>query len=438
MIRLLILISILTTCIATTNKRVLVILDHISMKDSYSKYLSALQQSGFQVDVKAANDASVKIFKYGDLLYDNLLIMAPNSETFGASVDVNQVLKFIDAGGNLLVAADQTVRDAVRSLANECGLEFDNTGNFVIDHFNYDESDEGRHVKIVASGSGLIDEPVIDGGLKNSAFLYQGIGLHLHEGNPLAFQVLKASEDAYSYSAGEKVKTFPFTVGSETTLIGAVQARNNARATFVGSLKFFSDEFFDANIKSASGSISAKSGNSQLAKSISEWTFQESGVLRVVDVSHKLKGADLENSNNSSGYTIKEDVTYSIKIEKYEKGEWKAFTADDMQLEFIRIDPFVRQTLSSGSNGVFSADFKIPDVYGVFTFTVNYRRIGYTYLYSRTQVTVRPFMHTQYERFIFAAYPYYASAFCMMLGAFGVSMFVLGTAEEDVLKGKQE
>jgi oligosaccharyltransferase complex subunit beta len=33
-----------------------------------------------------------------------------------------------------------------------------------------------------------------------------------------------------------------------------------------------------------------------------------------------------------------------------------------------------------------------------------------------TQVSVRPLDHTQYERFIRSAYPYYVSAFSMMAG----------------------
>ena len=36
--------------------------------------------------------------------------------------------------------------------------------------------------------------------------------------------------------------------------------------------------------------------------------------------------------------------------------------------------------------GVFSTDFRIPDVYGVYQFRVDYNRVGYTHLYSTTQV----------------------------------------------------
>lgn len=36
--------------------------------------------------------------------------------------------------------------------------------------------------------------------------------------------------------------------------------------------------------------------------------------------------------------------------------------------------------------GRFVAKFKIPDVYGVYQFRVDYNRIGYTHLFSTTQV----------------------------------------------------
>lgn len=47
-----------------------------------------------------------------------------------------------------------------------------------------------------------------------------------------------------------------------------------------------------------------------------------------------------------------------------------------------------------------------------------YRREGYTVLESDTQVSVRPFRHNEYERFIVPAYPYYISVFTMMVGFF--------------------
>ena len=130
--------------------------------------------------------------------------------------------------------------------------------------------------------------------------------------------------------------------------------------------------------------------------------------------------------------------------------------------------------------GKYSTKFKLPDVYGVYQFRVDYNRIGYTHLFSTTQVrkylnfmlpmknapvklctelcpnflralclllvvkvveninswfwlislsllqvSVRPLEHTQYERFIPSAFPYYASSFSMMFGVFVFSIVFL-------------
>ena len=69
-----------------------------------------------------------------------------------------------------------------------------------------------------------------------------------------------------------------------------------------------------------------------------------------------------------------------------EKGKWVAFDGKDIQLEFVRIDPFVRTVLKRGSDGLFRTQFKIPDVYGVFQLKVDYTIVGYTFLNSATQV----------------------------------------------------
>lgn len=112
-------------------------------------------------------------------------------------------------------------------------------------------------------------------------------------------------------------------------------------------------------------------------------------------------------------------------IEERVNGKWEAFKASDVQLEFIMLDPYVRTSLAPSKSGALSTKFIIPDVYGVFKLNVEYKRIGYTNLFSSTQVSVRPLEHTQYDRFIPAAYPYYASSAAMIVGVFVFSFIQL-------------
>lgn len=143
--------------------------------------------------------------------------------------------------------------------------------------------------------------------------------------------------------------------------------------------------------------------------------------LRYSQVQHKKINVDTSEPSNDIarqthfvGYTIMDDVEYSIKIEKYEGGKWVPYIADDVQFEFVRIDPFVRQTMQHKPDGTYTARFKVPDVYGVYKMEVDYKKEGLTHLFSSTQVSVRPLRHNEYERFIYSAYPYYLSAFLMM------------------------
>lgn len=73
--------------------------------------------------------------------------------------------------------------------------------------------------------------------------------------------------------------------------------------------------------------------------------------------------------------------------------------------------------------GRFFTQFKIPDVYGVFKFVIDYKRPGLTPLQLSEQIQIRHFKHNEFERFIVAAFPYYTSAFSCMV-AFLIFSFV--------------
>lgn len=321
--------------------------------------------------------------KYGEYLYKNLVIFAPSVEEFGGDLNVDKITEFIDNGGNVLVAGSSSSGDALRELATECGFEVDEEGAAVIDHLNYDVSDQGDHTTIVAQASNLIKSPIIVGNANTSPLLYRGTGLLADRENKLVLQLLTADSTAYSYVPENPIKEYPHAVGRGVLLIAALQARNNARVVFSGSLYFFSDEAFAAGVQNAQGGQAyKKSGNQDVALSIGQWVFGEVGHIRVVTVKHHKAG----ETQPPQAYTINEPVVYTISIEELSGGQWKPFTASDIQLEFVRIDPFVRTTLKHIGGGKYQVKFQIPDVYGVYQFKVDYDRVGYTHLFSTTQV----------------------------------------------------
>ncbi|GFU77772.1 dolichyl-diphosphooligosaccharide--protein glycosyltransferase 48 kDa subunit [Trichonephila clavipes] len=395
-------------------------------------FFKGLQDRGFQLTFKTADDPGLTLIKYGEYLFEHLIIFSPSVEEFGGNLNVKAITDFIDAGGNVLIGASSSVGDLIRELSNECGFEIDEEGAYVIDHLNYDIEDDGKHTLIVADPSNLIDAPTVVGSKNISPLLFRGVGIISDHENPLILEVLSASSTAYCYNPDNKVVEYPHAVGKNTLLISALQARNNARVVFSGSLDFFSDHFFQSSVQKVHGGKKHdKSGNEALSKALTQWVFKETGVLRAGNITHHKKGESVA----PEAYTILDEVVYSIEVEILKDGKWIPFETYDLQLEFVRIDPFVRTTLKKKGKK-YVAEFKLPDVYGVYKFKVDYNRMGYTHLFETTQVSVRPLQHTQYERFIPSAYPYYLSSFSMMVGVFIFSFVFL--YHKDHSKDKSE
>ncbi|CAF4124843.1 unnamed protein product, partial [Rotaria sordida] len=382
----------------------------------------------FDLTYKSSDDSNLQLVKYGEYIYDHIILFAPGTKEFGGRLDAEILTQFVDAGGNVLVAGSHIIGDAIREFAGECGIEFADDKNAVIDHLNYDVNDNGQHTLIIASPDNLLASELITGEAKKVGlpFLFRGIGMSSDSENSLLLDVLTGSSSSYTANPDEKTLTeYPTTVGKRTLLVSVLQARNNARVGFVGSLDFFSNDFFQSPIQSNDGKKSAKSGNEELAIALTDWVFKQRGVLRARNIRHYLK----QDKTTPSFYTIKNDLVFNVQFDEFVHGKWMPFNGTDVQLEFVRIDPFVRTTMKN-NGGQLEAQFRVPDTYGIYKFIIDYNRIGYTHLFSATQVSVHPLRHTEYERFITSAYPYYISSFSMMAGAFLLSFIVLYHRDE--------
>ena len=379
--RLLFLCSVLCLSgLVAADNRVLVLLENLTVKETHSIFFKSLQESGLELTYKVADDSSLAIKKYGQFLYDHIIVFSPSVEEFGGDLSAEAITEFIDEGGNILVAGSSSIGEVLREVASEVGFEVDDEGTAVIDHLNYDVKDQGKHTLVVADPKNLVKSDKIVGGV-SSPLLYRGVGLLVDHDNPLVLEILTGSSTSYSHNPDTPIKDFPHAVGKQTVLIAGLQARNNARVLFSGSFEFFSDEFFTSKVEPVTGTAKP-SGNKDLALSLTKWCFKQSGVLKVESVSHNKAGENKEPGH----YTIKDDAVYTIVVKELVNGKWVGYEGKDMQMEFVRIDPFVRITLDNQKDGKMVGKFKVPDTYGVYQFKVNYHRVGYTRVYTSTQV----------------------------------------------------
>lgn len=104
--------------------------------------------------------------------------------------------------------------------------------------------------------------------LSSKSVLFRGIGQVVDNNNILAVKVLKGNPTSYSADPTADIEDFPENAGTDTILVSSIQARNNARLVFAGSLELFSNTFFGLQF-----------GNRLFCNELSKWVFGESGQL---------------------------------------------------------------------------------------------------------------------------------------------------------------
>lgn len=81
----------------------------MKFKVCWFTYQLFFTDKGYELTYRTADDPSLALVKYGEFLYDNLVIFSPSVEEFGGSLNVRAITDFIDGGGNVLVAGSSAI-----------------------------------------------------------------------------------------------------------------------------------------------------------------------------------------------------------------------------------------------------------------------------------------------------------------------------------------
>jgi len=311
----------------------------------------------------------------------------------------------VDSQHNVLIVANEEISDQLRDIAKQSGIEFDDNNNKVFDFFNNQGTTDIITTRECHKKLSSCKTPI----------LYRGLAMSLDDENELLLPILTGSKTSYSYSH-EPIKSKPLVSGRKTVLVAGVQTRNSARITFVGSMDMLSNKYFET-----------KSGNKDFTSDFTKWSFTEKGILRHRNVFHNK----INTQEMPALYTVSEELEYQVIIEESVNGKWVPYVANDIQLELIMLDPYIRITLQHIKDGRYYTKFRAPDVYGVFKFVVNYNSQGFSHLFYSDEIVIRPFRINQFERFIPTAYPYYIALFSMMFGFFIFGVSFLYTKDKE-------
>ncbi|KKK25176.1 hypothetical protein AOCH_004553 [Aspergillus ochraceoroseus] len=383
--------------LSSSGNRLLVILEDATEKDLYSTFWGDLEARGYDLEFESPKNEKLSLFELGERAYDHLLIFPPKSKGFGPSLSPKTIVDFVNHDGNILLAlsGQSTTPSAIGSLLLEFDIRLSSDRSSVaVDHFHYDtESAPEKHDVLVLERPGKLrpDTKAFFGGEGVLAFPHTAP--HTLGDSSLLAPILRAPATAYSYNPKDgSVSVEDVTAaGSQLALVSAMQARNSARFTLLGSVE----------------SLQAR-GSPQLSRppQLTAWTFKETGVLKVGKIEHHLAKDDLTAEDlNPTIYRIKNETVFSIEVSEYSYDGFVPFEVpsdDELQLEFTMLSPFHRLNLkpsgTTGNSTIFRTQFTVPDQHGIFSFRVNYKRPFLTNLEEKHEVTVRHFAHNEYPR----------------------------------------
>ena len=402
-------------------KKTLVLLDDWHTIDTHSLFWEQIRKMGFELEFKMIDDNDIKLTYFGEYLYVNIIYFASSfNEDVSKKNDIQiqNLLKFLDDGHDMLLFGNKDVGNFLRKFANEFGVDFDDYDSQIKDSLYIhnlksslsDQLISMRNDEIVVTKN-LINVPVITKTPKNY-ILYEGIGMDLDPQNQYVFPILKADEN--SYSVNSKTNEV-YANGDRIKLVTGYQARNNRRVVISGSSNLCSDKLY--YLSNVNGTNISESANAKFCQDILNWNFQRTGVLKFENVRHNRKS----DGQTLSTYRIRDELEYYIDIYEYDykTDSWKPYLSDDVHVEYVMMNPYYinQMTLLAINKPTYYVKFKAPEKFGVFKFIVDYKRLGYSYIFSSTKVPLRPYHHNEYLRFLPCAYPYYISVFAV-LGSF--------------------
>ncbi|KAJ9108348.1 hypothetical protein QFC20_003509 [Naganishia adeliensis] len=413
---------------SATGDRILVVLEPALKQGSYSHFWQSLEARGFKLTFKGPKEEQAPLTEYDEKNFDHLIMMAPSTTSFSSTLKPKNLVDAMSSHQiNTLFVLSPSISEAQRDLAREFDIEFQERDTALIDDFHYSPVSAKHDQVLLNISSGLDSEAptaIIPSNLRTSLspLLYQGI-VHTLGQNPYLIPVLHAgatgfSDELLDMDEDELLdrKKKNIVAGEQAALVSALQTRSNARVGWIGSESMLRDDSWAAQVQDQDGQAST-TGNGEFLNAFTAWVLQETGVLKVVHTDHHR----VNETTPREMYRIKVDVTYTATLSQYttENGEssWKPFTANDIQLDFTMLDPHVRTLLhkravtADGKATEYDVTFKCPDRHGVFKFVLDYWRPGWTFIHEQSVVSVVPFRHDEYPRFIQGAWPFYTGAF---------------------------
>ncbi|KAG0684440.1 oligosaccharyl transferase glycoprotein complex, beta subunit [Pichia californica] len=384
-----VLFSLLTLCCAQI-LNTLVLYDSDEDLTTYSHLIETLHDNRLSTDFhKVGVDEETQIIDINNkILYSNILILPNRAKKLSVNIDHDTLLTYANNGGNLLLISEDLGTQLDTSIfLNQLGI-YPSPKGYTFNDFHSEESIDSFKPE-------FLNKYIIDDNTNNeiSTISFANSAVALISNSEYLIPLLRTSRTSSSKNEDDLI----WHSGNQGYLSVAFQGLNNGRVLWLGS----------------PASLKNDSLNKKFVNDIIQWTFQLKSVIKATFSTNKRVDSldpsiELPFVDADDYYKIKDTTYYEIGLSKYEfeNDKWVPFTLDDesdhIQLEFIMLDPYYRlnlnHTASTENEAIYSALFKIPDQHGMFTFSVDYKRPGLSYVTVEEVVPIRHLANDEYAR----------------------------------------
>ncbi|TID30077.1 hypothetical protein CANINC_001363 [Pichia inconspicua] len=356
-------------------KDVLVFVDELDSGNA-DLFVNELKNNGLDVIIQKTGSTEKKeLFDINEKnIFDNLVIFPTKSKKLASNIDHDSLLHFSDNGGNIIVISNDEVSQLDSTVfLNQLGIYPSPKGYKYIDHHAED---------FVFEGIDFLNDYIISAERKEK-ISFNNASIALVSNSEYLIPLLQTTRTSVT-KLGEQI----WHAGNQGYFAVSFQGLNNARVSWIGS----SDVLNDVN----------------LAQDFIQWTFQLKGVIKATRFNHKrvdANGVEIPFVDEDDYYKVKDFSSFEIGLSEYDSktDSWVPFVAKDaVQFEFIMLDPYQRLNLEltdkSENESIYSTIFQVPDQHGMFTFSVDYKRPGLSYISEQQVVPVRHLANDEYAR----------------------------------------
>lgn len=379
------------------------------------------------------DDNVLPLQRYDSYNYDNVILLCPTAHEYNEHIHNNDLISFVDTGHNIFVILDNNITEPYHQLAYEYDIIINN--NNVVDTFNTVKSQYTNQDNIITVKPNNNNIIQID---DNIPLVYSGIThSQPYTINQQFIPILSVNSSSSIISDG--INDNDLLLNTEQYIVSGIQTESNGRITFVSNSNLLSNYYYSLNSFTTTNHQHYPHNNNYLfSQQLISWSFGHSNILRGSNLQHKQ--LDFETSlipykrnviTDFVSYRINDWIDISVQIDEKKNNYYVPYISNDVQLQLIMYDPYYRVFMNHTHSGIYNAKIKLPHIFGVYKIVIDYHKQGYNHLFMNETISVRPYRHDEYERFIFVASPYYITVLSLGLAFFVFTVVFLYQKQDD-------